>query len=78
MSPSRALDRCPDRLRLSQSVVGTLELTYKIKARLDAARPKRNPGHEALLMAELGATRAVERTAERALRQHIEQHQCQL
>ena len=78
MSPSRALDRCPDRLRLSQSVVGALDLTYKTKARLAAARQRRDSDHEALLVAELGAARINEHAVERALRQHIEQHECQL
>ena len=69
-------DSCPERARLSKPVIDAISATYRIKAEWEKAKENRSENAGALAV-ELQKAREGERAAERALREHVEQHRCQ-
>jgi rRNA-processing protein FCF1 len=57
-------------------VIAAVAETYRVKAEYDTAKRKRADNADALATA-LQVARKSERDAERALREHLEQHGCQ-
>ena len=72
---ARPSSGCSQRMELSQAVARAVQLTFEAKAALDDAR-QRNGGDIDALLSTLRAARAFGRTADRALRQHVEEHRC--
>jgi len=68
-------DNCPERLRFSNVVAAAISKTYKAKADYDVARKAKRSDVDPLASV-LAEARSDQREAERALREHIEQHKC--
>jgi hypothetical protein len=69
------VDNCPERQRLSSVVDEAIPKIDKAKADYDRARKAKSSDVDALASVLVQARRDA-RTAERALRKHIEKHQC--
>jgi putative SOS response-associated peptidase YedK len=68
---------CPERLRLGGKVSDSINRVYRLKEQYDAARALKNLPHSLHdLLISLQAARADELAAERAYREHVEQHRC--
>ena len=68
-------DFCQARLDLAKALIDARAISYKAKAAYDAAR-KWKEVEPVDYASALMTARANERQAERALREHIEQHKC--
>ena len=67
-------ESCPERRALAHAVVAAIAETYRAKAEHDMAKRKRLGTVDSQAVMLFNA-RAAERAAERALREHINQHE---
>jgi hypothetical protein len=68
-------ERCADRLTLSENVASAIEAVYRTRESYKFAVAQKADKADELRVA-LSQAREVERIAEGALREHIEQHGC--
>ena len=68
---------CPVRWQLSESVIDSIAASYKAKAVYDLAHSQTQAAMVAAASA-LTAARGAQLRAEKALREHIEQHGCKV
>jgi len=65
--------KCPERKRLGEAMMVTVERTYRAKAELDTAPKTKLPNDLLRMLSKAGSA---ERKAEIAFCEHIEKHGC--
>ena len=67
---------CDERAELSKKVAAAIASTYRARRDYDGAKSRSSVANLERFRLELDRARAAERDAHRALKDHIETHQC--